>query len=86
MINKDGQFTLTTDNGKTAGAVVGSHKVVLVDLAASAKVPVNMPGAVENVDLKSVRFPDRIADPNRTPLKAAVTAGRTNTIDLQTGP
>jgi hypothetical protein len=85
MTDKDGRFTLTSDNGNDQGAVIGSHKVVLVDLAPYAKVPVNMPREVEKVNLASVRFGKQFADPNRTPLQKVVTAGK-NTIDLVAGP
>src|SRR5262252_2054040 len=43
VTDKDGKFSLATDDGARQGAVVGSHKVVLVDLAAYANVPVNRP-------------------------------------------
>jgi hypothetical protein len=83
--DKDGRFTLTPDNGKGLGAVVGAHKVVLVDLAPYAKVPVNMPREVEKVNLASVRFGKQFADPNKTPLRKEVVAGE-NIIDLVAGP
>src|SRR5260370_32621542 len=63
VTDKDGHFTLTSDNGNEQGAVVGSHKVVLVDLAPYAKVPVNMPREVEKVNLASVRFGGQFANP-----------------------
>jgi hypothetical protein len=85
VTDKDGHFTLTSDNGNDDGAVIGSHKVVLVDLAPYAKVPVNMPREVEKVNLASVRFGKQFADPNRTPLKKEVVAGE-NTINLVAGP
>ena len=85
VTDKEGRFTLTSDNGKEPGAVVGSHKVVLVDLVPYAKVPVNMPREVEKVNLASVRFGKQFADPNRTPLQKEVAAGK-NTIDLVAGP
>jgi len=85
MTDKEGRYTLTSDNGENVGAVVGSHKIVLVDLAPYAKVPVNMPREVEKVNLASVRFGRQFADPNKTPLQKEVTAGN-NTINLVAGP
>jgi hypothetical protein len=86
VTDKDGRFTLTSDDGKHPGAVVGSHKVVLVDLAPFAKVPVNMSRAVEDINLQSQRFGRQYADPTRTPLKKDVAGGRTNTIELAVSP
>jgi hypothetical protein len=86
VTDKEGHFTLTSDNGKHPGAVVGAHKVVLVDLTAYAKIPVNMPRAVESLDLKPTRFGITYADPNRTPLKADVNASGPNAIELRAGP
>jgi hypothetical protein len=81
VTDKDGRFTLRSDDGKHAGAVVGPHKVVLVDLDAYANVPVNLSREVENLDLKSKRFAEQYASPNSTPLKKEV-AGGANAIDL----
>jgi hypothetical protein len=86
VTDKDGRFTLTSDDGKHPGAVVGPHKVVLVDLAPYAKIPVNLSREVENVDLRSLRFGSQYADPTRTSLRKEVAAGRTNTFDLVAGP
>ena len=86
VTDKDGRFTLTSDDGKHPGAVVGPHKVVLVDLAPLAKIPVNMSRAVENIDIRSVRFGIQFADPNRTTLRKEVAAGRANAFDLVAGP
>lgn len=86
VTDKEGRFTLTSDDGKRPGAVVGPHKVVLVDLVPFAKIPVNMSRAVENIDIRSTRFGTQYADPNRTTLRKEVAAGRTNTFDLVAGP
>src|SRR5262245_21223085 len=56
VTDKEGRFTLTSDDGKRHGAVVGSHKVVLIDLNPYAKIPVNLSREVENVNLQSSRF------------------------------
>jgi hypothetical protein len=82
VTDKDGRFTLRTDDGKRAGAVVGAHKVALVDLAIYEKVPVNMTRAVENMDLKSRRFAEDYASAARTPFKREVAAGGANDIAL----
>jgi hypothetical protein len=85
VTDKDGKFTLTSDDGKRSGAVVGSHKVVIVDLDTYANVPVNRPRDVEKVDLKSTRFGPKYSDPNRTLLKATVESGKENVIELDAG-
>jgi hypothetical protein len=85
VTDRDGRFTLTSDTGKDSGAVVGLHRVVLVDLAPYSKIPVNLSRAVEKINLASLRFSSQFSDPNKTPLKKEVMA-RTNTIDLVAGP
>jgi prepilin-type N-terminal cleavage/methylation domain-containing protein/prepilin-type processing-associated H-X9-DG protein len=82
VTDKDGRFTLRSDDGKHAGAVVGPHKVVLVDLSAYAGVPLNMSRDVEKLDLSSKRFAQEYSSPTQTRLKKEVAAGRTNMIDL----
>ena len=85
VTDKEGRFTLTADDGKSPGAVVGSHKVVLIDLAPYAKAPVNMPREVEKINLASTRFGKQFADPNKTPLKKEVVAGE-NTLKIVASP
>ncbi len=82
VTDKEGHFTLHSDDGKRAGAVVGSHKVVLVDLATYEGVPLNMSRQVEKMDLKSTRIREQYATPNRTPIKREVVANRANEIVL----
>jgi hypothetical protein len=82
VTDKDGRFTLRSDDGKHSGAVVGSHRVALVDLAIYDKVPVNMSRQVETMDLKSTRFGEQFATPNRTRFKKDVAADRMNDINL----
>jgi hypothetical protein len=82
VTGKDGRFTLHSDNGKHSGAVVGSHKVALVDLAIYDKVPVNMSRQVEKMDLKSTRFGEQYASANRTRFRREVAADRPNDIVL----
>jgi hypothetical protein len=82
----NGHYVLTTDDGKQAGAVVGSHRVVLYDLSVYANLPINNARAMENVRLKPVRFSGRYTDPQQTPLKKTVDAGTRNNIDLEVLP
>jgi hypothetical protein len=82
VTGKDGHFTLHTDDGKRAGAVVGPHKVVLVDLATYEGVPLNMSRQVEKMDMKSTRIRDQYATPAGTPFKREVVANRANDIAI----
>jgi hypothetical protein len=86
VTDRDGRFTLRTQDGKQAGAVIGPHKVVLVDLSTYAKIPLNRSRQVENVDFSPKRFAGRYGDPNHTPLKKEVKAGEANTFDLSADP
>ena len=85
VTDKEGRFTLTADDGKSPGAVVESHKVVLIDLASHAKAPVKMPREVEKINLASTRFGKQFADPNKTPPKKEVVAGET-ALDILASP
>jgi hypothetical protein len=81
--DNQGRFTLTTDDGKRPGAVVGSHKVLLRDVGVLGEKFLGR--AAEGVDLakgKKPRLTDRYGDPHRTPLKKEVT-GDKNVIDLE---
>src|SRR5262249_47532182 len=82
----DGRYVLTTDDGKQAGAVVGTHRVVLYDLSVYANLPINNARAMENVRLKPVRFAVRYTNPQQTPLKKSVEAGSKNDIELEVVP
>lgn len=82
VTDRDGRFTLRSQDGKRAGAVAGPHKVVLVDLSTYEKIPLNLSRQVENVDFSPKRFGVQYGDPNRTPLKREVKAGEANTFDL----
>jgi hypothetical protein len=86
VTDKEGKFTLTSDDGKRTGAVVGPHKVVLIDLAAYADVPLTRSREVENLNLKSSRIPARFSDPNNTPLKQEIVSGQVNTVTLEANP
>jgi hypothetical protein len=82
VTDKQGHFTLHSDDGKHPGAVVGSHKVVLVDLAIYEGVPLNMSRQVEKMDMKSTRIREQYATPAGTQLKREVVGNRTNDIVL----
>jgi len=87
MTDADGRYSLTSDDGEHEGAVVGSHKVVLVDLIAYGKVPITKPRDIEKINLKSARIGPQFSNPNQTKLKKEVASGKENTIDLEvTGP
>jgi hypothetical protein len=80
-----GHYTLKTEDGKTPGAVVGSHRVILKDLLHYGdkflgRKAEDMP--VLNKDAKQ-RFAKSYENPNETPLKKSVSAGEPNTIDLE---
>lgn len=72
-----GWFTLTTDDGKRKGALVGSHKIVLVDVGVQGDVFLGRAG--ENVDMtkgKKPQISDSYGDPHKTPLTREVTPGK----------
>jgi hypothetical protein len=81
-----GKFSLATDDGKTTGAVVGPHNVVLVDLSVYANLPMKNSRDVENMNIKPARFGPQYSDANKTPLRKTVEAGKTNTLDIEVGP
>ncbi len=85
VTDDQGRYTLKTEDGRTVGAVVGPHKVVLKDLDMYGNVFLgrkaeNMPtlnkGAKE-------RFPGVYADAARTELKKEVVAGQKNVVNLE---
>jgi hypothetical protein len=81
-----GRFTLTTDDGKQKGAVVGSHRVVLRDAGALGEKFLGR--KAENLDMtqgRPIRIPERYSDAKKTPLKKQVTAGQ-NDIELEVTP
>ncbi len=87
MTDADGRYSLASDDGEHEGAVLGSHKVVLVDLIAYSKVPITKPRDIEKANLKSARIDAHFSNPNQTKLRKEVTPGKENSIDLEvTGP
>src|SRR5262249_2122961 len=81
-----GRFTLTTDDGRRTGAVVGAHKVVLRDIGVWGDKLLGR--KAEGVNLakgKKPRVAAAYGDPRKSPLRKEVTAG-SNDIALDVGP
>jgi hypothetical protein len=85
VTDEQGRFTLKTEDGRTVGAVVGSHKVVLKDLDVygdkflgrkAENMPTLNPGAKE-------RFAKTYGDAARTDLRKDVVAGQKNVVNLE---
>ncbi len=77
LTDAEGRFTLTTDDGKRKGAVIGSHKIVLRDVGVLGDKFLGRAG--ENVDMTKGKKPqvsDAYSDPHKTPLNREVTAGK----------
>jgi len=82
VTDAEGRYTLTSDDGKRKGALVGRHKVVLRDIGILGDKFLGRAG--ENVDMakgKRPRVSKLYSDPQNTPLKQEVTSGP-NSIDL----
>jgi hypothetical protein len=73
MTDEQGRFTLVTDTG-SPGAVVGSHKVILHDLAIYGEMGFR-PREDTNIKDKPARFPFRYTDARQTPVRLTVEAG-----------
>ncbi|MBI1901921.1 MAG: hypothetical protein HYS13_12525 [Planctomycetia bacterium] len=72
-----GHFVLTSDDGKTPGAAVGSHKVVLRDVGVLGDKFLGRAG--EDVDMTEGRTPrlsSDYGDSQKTPLTKEVTSGK----------
>ena len=85
VTDEQGHYTLKTEDGRTAGAVVGSHKIVLKDLdfygdkflgRKAENMPVLNKGAKE-------RFAKTYGEAARTDLKKDVVAGQKNVANLE---
>src|SRR5262245_51304344 len=86
VTDKDGKYTLMTDDGKRAGAVVGRHRVVLRESGVLGDKFLGRAG--ETVDMakgKKPRVGREFSDANTTPLKKDVGSSKT-TIDLEVTP
>ncbi len=82
--DSQGRFVLTTDDGKRAGAVVGTHKVTLTD--ASVLGDKFLGRAAETVDMTQGRKPRisvKLAGTDSTPLTQTVEAGKENNFEIK---
>lgn len=83
--NDQGQYTLTTDDGKKKGALVGPHRVVLRDANMMEKFLGRAGDGADMSKAKKSRIAAHYGDPNKTPLKKEVKPGP-QTIDLEVTP
>lgn len=86
VTNAEGKFTLTTDDGVTKGAVVGTHKVVLRDASVIGNKLLGRAG--EDVDMtegRKSRISEAYLDPLKSPLSAEITADK-KPIELNVEP
>lgn len=82
-----GRFKMMTDDGKLAGAVIGSHKIVLHDVGILGDK--FMGRAAEDVDMsqgKKPRISGEYADPQKSTLTKEVVAGKKNEFELEVVP
>jgi hypothetical protein len=79
VTDNDGHYTLSCDDG-TRGAVVGPHRVTLVDLSIYGDKPIPR-GHEEEVLLKQSRLPTGYSEISKTPWTKEVGTGN-NIIDL----
>lgn len=80
--DSEGKYSLSSDNGRLKGALVGTHKIVLRDLKMLGDKFYGRAG--ENIDIskgKKSRVAKIYDDPHKTPIKKTVNAGK-NKIDL----
>jgi hypothetical protein len=85
VTDEEGRFTLKSEDGKTLGAVVGSHRIVLKDLdfygdTFLGRKAENMPSL--NKAAKE-RFARSYTNAGSTELKKSVLSGQKNVIDIQ---
>ncbi|VTS02577.1 Putative secreted protein OS=Rhodopirellula sp. SWK7 GN=RRSWK_05138 PE=4 SV=1 [Gemmata massiliana] len=85
VTDEQGHYTLKSEDGRTVGAVVGAHTIVLKDLnlygdkflgRKAENMPTLNPGAKE-------RFAKTYSDAAKTDLKKTVTAGEKNVINIE---
>jgi len=79
VTDKDGRYQLVCDNQRP-GAVVGKHRVIIIDLAPYEGLPLTR--LPDDYKIKPPRLPARYADSSKTPLRKEVKAGDRQTIDL----
>src|SRR5262249_19197121 len=86
MTDGQGRYTLTTDDGKRKGALVGPHKVVLRDTSLMGEKFLGRAG--DGAEMPKGKRPgnaNHCADPHKTPLKKEVPAGK-SVIDREVLP
>ena len=84
VTDNKGHYSLMSDDGKRAGAVVGAHRVVLRDIGIWGDKVLGRDA--ENVDLakgKKPRISGEYGDSLKTPVRKTVTAGAKNTINIE---
>jgi nucleoid-associated protein YgaU len=85
LTDDGGRYVLKSEDGKRAGAMVGSHKVVVKDMQIFGEKFLGR--KAENVsDLsggKKRRFGNQYEEAARTPISKSVGAGQKNTIDIE---
>ena len=84
----DGRFSLTLDTPKPQkGAIIGSHKVVLLDLWPTKDDKLSESGAwIDNSNGKLPRIDSKYYDVGISPLTAEVKAGQVNEIEFKVDP
>lgn len=84
----EGNFTLTLDVPKAAkGAIVGPHKVVLLDLWPTKDDKLSESGSwIDNSNGKLPRIDSKYYDVGTSPLTAEVKAGEANQIEFKVDP
>lgn len=86
--DESGQFTLTLDVPKAPkGAIVGAHKVVLLDLWPTKDDKLSESGAwIDNSNGKLPRIDSKYYDVSTSPLTADIKAGEVNQIEFKVDP
>lgn len=84
VTDEQGRYVLKSEDGKTAGAVVGGHKIVLKDLDTYAdkflgRKAENMPPPK---DLPKPRFAKSYTEVAQSGITKSVSGGNKNTIDI----
>jgi hypothetical protein len=79
-----GKYVLKSDDGSRAGAVVGSHKVVLRDMSMYPDRPLSRDELNQDFSKgKTIRIKPEYGDPAKTPVTKSVSAGNKNVIDIE---
>lgn len=80
--DSQGHFSLTTDDGKTRGASIGTHKVLLKDAAIFSKFMGRKGEGVDMSEGRKPRISGKLSNPSTTPLTVQVEAGKENKFEL----